>query len=192
MTRRSVLVVDDDFHVLEVLEMRLTALGYDVTAIADAEEALRVLSRRGFDVALVDLRMAPIDGIAFIRAAHEKQSRLPILIMTAHGTIDNAVQAIKEGAFDFITKPFVPEELSGKLRRALAARRWARDRDLLRDVGDALTSSTVVEHILEVVAARTLEATETERAIVFLRQDGRIVPFATAGASPVPIETPAA
>jgi signal transduction histidine kinase len=192
MTRRSVLVVDDDPHVLEVLEMRLAALGYDVTATLEAEEALRILSRRGFDVALVDLRMAPIDGIAFIRAAHDRQSRLPILIMTAHGTIDNAVQAIKEGAFDFITKPFVPEELSGKLRRALSSRRWARDRDLLRDVGDALASSSVVEHVLEVVASRTLEATETERAIVFLRQEDRIVACSVAGALPVPIEAPAA
>src|SRR5206468_8844858 len=113
MTRRSALVVDDDAHVLEVLEMRLDALGFDVTATADTQEALRTLSCRGFDVALFDLRMAPMDGIALTRAAHEKQARLPILIMTAHGTIDNAVQAIKEGAFDFITKPFVPEELSG-------------------------------------------------------------------------------
>src|SRR5437870_2548053 len=156
MTHRSVLVVDDDPHVLEVLEMRLAALGYDVTATQDAEEALRILSRRGFDVALVDLRMAPIDGIALTRAAHEKQSRLPILIMTAHGTIDNAVQAIREGAFDFITKPFVAEELSGKLARALLARRWARDRDLLRSLGDTLASSNVLEHVLQQVAERTL------------------------------------
>src|SRR2546427_704484 len=78
------------------------------------------------------------------------------------------------------------------LEMRLAARRWARDRDLLRSVGDELASSSVVEHVLEVVAARTLEATETERAIVFLRQEGRIVPCAIAGASPVPIEEIAA
>ena len=77
MTRRSALVVDDDAHVLEVLEMRLEALGFDVTASADPQAAIQILSRRGFDVALFDLRMAPIDGIALTRAAHEKQSRLP-------------------------------------------------------------------------------------------------------------------
>jgi signal transduction histidine kinase len=187
MTSRSVLVVDDDAHVLEVLEMRLGAMGYDVTATRDPQDALRILGRRGFDVALVDLRMTPIDGIALTRAAHEKQSRLPVLIMTAHGTIDNAVQAIKEGAFDFITKPFVAEELSGKLARALLARRWARDRDLLRSLGDTLASSNVLEHVLQRVAERTLEATETERAVVFLRDDGRLVPRAIAGASPHPV-----
>jgi len=99
----SVLVVDDDPHILEVLEMRLAAMGLDVTATRDPVDALCILGERGFDVALFDLRMEPLDGIALTRAAHEKQSRLPVLIMTAHGTIDNAVQAIKEGAFARIT-----------------------------------------------------------------------------------------
>jgi signal transduction histidine kinase len=184
MNRRSVLVVDDDADVLEVLEMRLGAMGYDVTATHDPQDAVGILGRRGFDVALFDLRMAPLDGIALTRAAHEKQSRLPVLIMTAHGTIDNAVQAIKEGAFDFLTKPFVAEELRGKLARALLGRRWARDRDLLRSLGSTLASSNVLEHVLNRVAERTLEATETERAVIFLREDGRLVPRAVAGASP--------
>jgi signal transduction histidine kinase len=188
MTRRTVLLVDDDAHVLEVLEMRLDAMGFDVTATQHPEEALRMLGRRGFDVALFDLRMTPLDGIALTRAAHEKQSRLPVLIMTAHGTIDNAVQAIKEGAFDFLTKPFVSEELAAKLRRALLARRWTRDRELLRAVGEALSSAGVVEHVLEVIAERTLEATETERAVVFLRTDAGVVPRARAGASATPLD----
>ncbi|HYR95324.1 MAG TPA: ATP-binding protein [Candidatus Binatus sp.] len=183
----SVLVVDDDRHILEVLEMRLAAMGLDVTATRDPVDALCILGERGFDVALFDLRMEPLDGIALTRAAHEKQSRLPVLIMTAHGTIDNAVQAIKEGAFDFITKPFVSEELSGKLARALSERRWARDRDLLRGVGETLASSGVVEHVLQVVAERTMEATETERAVVFLRGGGALRPRASAGASPAPL-----
>ncbi|HJQ82603.1 MAG TPA: response regulator, partial [Candidatus Binatia bacterium] len=187
MERRTALVVDDDAHVLEVLEMRLEAMGFDVTATQEAQEALRLLSRRGFDVALFDLRMTPMDGIALTRAAHERQSRLPVLIMTAHGTIDNAVQAIKQGAFDFITKPFVLEELSNKLGRALLARRWARDRDLLRGVGETLASSGTVDQVLEVVAQRTLEATETERAVVFLRDENGVVSRAVAGASPAPV-----
>jgi DNA-binding NtrC family response regulator len=106
-----------------------------------------------------------------MRAAHEHQARLPVIIMTAHASIENAVHAIKEGAFDFITKPFLPEELSTKLGRALLERRWARDRELLRTIGEALASSGVVEHVLDVIADRTLEATETERAVVFLRAE---------------------
>jgi signal transduction histidine kinase len=192
MTTRNALVVDDDVHILEVLEMRLAAMGFAVTATPNPEEAIRIVGERAFDVALFDLRMEPLDGIALTRAAHEKQSRLPVVIMTAHGTIDNAVQAIKEGAFDFITKPFVAEELSGKLSRALLERRWARDRDLLRSLGEALASSGVVEHILDVVAECTMEATETERAVVFLREEAGIVARAVAGASPFPLEEPVA
>jgi signal transduction histidine kinase len=188
MKRRNVLVVDDDAHILEVLEMRLAAMGLAVTATTDPTEALRILGERGFDAALFDLRMDPLDGIALTRAAHEKQSRLPVLIMTAHGTVENAVQAIKEGAFDFITKPFVTEELAGKLARALTERRWARDRDLLRALGDTLASSGVVDRVLEVVAERTMEATETERAVVFLRTGTAVAPRASAGASAAALE----
>src|SRR5439155_550446 len=84
---RSVLVVDDDAHILEVLEMRLTSMGFAVTATVDAEAALAALGTRGFDAALFDLRMDPIDGIALTRAAHARQPRLPVLIMTAHGSV---------------------------------------------------------------------------------------------------------
>src|SRR5256886_66964 len=167
--------------------MRLAAMGFAVTATQDPEEALAALGARGFDVALVDLRMEPMDGIALTRAAHARQARLPVLIMTAHGTIENAVQAIKEGAFDFLTKPFVTEELRGKLARALSERRWARDRTRLRTVGDTLISAAI-DRVLDVVAQGTMEATETERAVVFLREDGRLVPKATAGASATPLD----
>src|SRR5205807_1378465 len=143
---------------------------YAVTATVDAEAALAALGTRGFDAALFDLRMDPIDGIALTRAAHARQPRLPVLIMTAHGTIENAVEAIKEGAFDFLTKPFVTEELRGKLARAMADRRWARDRNLLRTVGETLASAASMERVLSAVAEGTMEATETERTVVFLRE----------------------
>jgi signal transduction histidine kinase len=184
MRPNRILVVDDDPDILELLEMRLGALGYDVTAVAEPLRALELLEENPFDLGLVDLRMAPLDGIAFTRGAHERQSRLPVLIMTAHGTIENAVHAIKEGAFDFITKPFVSEELARKLERALLERRWARDRDLLRSLGETLASSGDVDRLLEAVVARTIEATETERAVLFLRAPGGLVPRAAAGASP--------
>ena len=185
---RSVLVVDDDAHILEVLEMRLTSMGFAVTATVDAEAALAALGTRGFDAALFDLRMDPIDGIALTRAAHARQPRLPVLIMTAHGTIENAVEAIKEGAFDFLTKPFVTEELRGKLARAVADRRWARDRNLLRTVGETLASAASMDRVLSAVAEGTMEATETERTVVFLRESDRLVPKASAGTSSTPLD----
>src|SRR5262249_30271747 len=187
MKGTRLLVVDDDPGILEVLGMRLEAMGFDVTPCATPADAERALHDGAFDVALFDLRMEPMDGIALMRAAHQIQARLPVLIMTAHGTVDSAVQAIKEGAFDFLTKPFVAEELRGKIKRALAERRWARDRTLLRRVGETLASSGRIDHILDLVARATLEATETERTVVFLREKGTLDARASAGQSATPM-----
>ena len=177
-----VLVVDDDPDILAVLEIRLQAMGLDVSLATNDREALTLLEDRGFDVALFDLRMEPTDGLRLMDAAHERQPRLPVLIMTGHGTIDNAVDALRQGAFDYLTKPFEPEELRGKVGRALSQRRWTRDRTLLTAVGEALGSSGTIERILDAIARATVEATEAEGAVVFLLEGGRLVPMARAGA----------
>jgi signal transduction histidine kinase len=182
------LVVDDDPAILEVLEMRLQAMGLDVALATNYREAVTLLEDRGFDVALFDLRMEPVNGLKLMEAAHERQPRLPVLIMTAHGTIDNAVEALRQGAFDYLTKPFVPEELRGKVGRALSARRWARDRTLLKSVGEALGSSGTMERVLDAIAQATVEATEAQRAVVFLLEDSRLVPMASAGTAPGSID----
>src|SRR6266446_5627889 len=135
--KRRVLIVDDDAAILEVLEMRLAAMGFDVTATPEANKAMEFAATHRFDVALLDLRMSPLDGIQLMEALHQRQPRLPVLIMTAHGTIETAVEAVQRGAFDYLTKPFVRDELRAKIGRALAARpcwRWARARRRSRPV----------------------------------------------------------
>src|SRR5688572_32747701 len=183
MTRR-VLVVDDDAAILEVLEMRLTAMGFDVTATGDPHAAQRHLDAGRYDVALVDLRMEPMDGIRLMESLHSRQPRLPVLIMTAHGTIETAVDAVQRGAFDYLTKPFVRDELRAKIGRALATRRWARDRERLLSVGQTLASSGIMERVLDAVAQAAVETTEAERCVVFQLQQGRLVPMASAGTPP--------
>jgi len=183
VTNGRALVVDDDPSILEVLEMRLQSMGLDVTLARSYRDAISLLDGRGFDVALFDLRLEPLTGLQLMEAAHQRQPRLPVLIMTAHGTIDNAVEALREGAFDYLTKPFVPEELRGKVSRALSQRRWTRDRTLLRAVGEALGSSGTMERVLDTVAHSTVEATEAERAVVFLLEEGRLVPMGSAGSA---------
>jgi signal transduction histidine kinase len=188
MIRHRLLAVDDDAAILEVLSMRLDAMGFDVTATRDPTTALDALSRIPFDVALFDLRMEAMDGIALTRAALELQARLPILIMTAHGSIETAVTAIKEGAFDYVTKPFDAAELRRKLNRAIAERRWTRDRALLRRLGETLASSSTMDRTLRAVARATLEATESEYAHVFLVDKGEPTLRASVsiGDSPLP------
>jgi signal transduction histidine kinase len=182
--KRQVLIVDDDAAILEVLEMRLATMGFDVTATGDGARALEVAASTRFDLALLDLRMEPMDGIQLMEALHARQARLPVLIMTAHGTIETAVEAVQRGAFDYLTKPFVRDELRAKIRRALAARRWARDRERLLSVGETLASSGVMERILDAVAQAAVETTEAERSVVFQLTNNRLIPMASAGTPP--------
>jgi signal transduction histidine kinase len=182
--KRKILVVDDDATIMEVLEMRLVAMGFDVTATGDPSVAVAVADTTRFDVALLDLRMEPTDGIALMEALHARQPRLPVLIMTAHGTIETAVNAVQRGAFDYLTKPFVHDELRNKIARALTSRRWARDRERLLAVGQTLASSGIMARVLETVAQGAVETTEAERCVVFQQEHGQLVPMASAGSTP--------
>ena len=182
--KRKMLVVDDDGAILEVLEMRLAAMGFDVTGTRDPHAAIAAAEQGRFDLALLDLRMEPMDGIRLMEQVHLHQPRLPILIMTAHGTIETAVEAVQRGAFDYLTKPFVRDELRAKIGRALAARRWARDRERLLFVGQTLASSGVMARVLDAVAQAAVETVDAERSVVFQLTDGRLVPTASAGTPP--------
>src|SRR5437879_2026157 len=182
--KRKILVIDDDAAIVEVLEMRLTAMGFDVTATASAQAAVLAVDETRFDLALIDLRMEPTDGIALMEAVHTRQPRLPVLIMTAHGTIETAVDAVQRGAFDYLTKPFLRDELRAKIARALASRRWARDRERLLTVGQTLASSGIMARVLDAVAQGAVETTEADRCVVFQLEHGRLVPMASAGSPP--------
>ncbi len=181
--KRRVLVIDDDPAILEVLEMRLGAMGFEVTTL-DPASAMAAAYGPRFDLALVDLRMEPLDGMMVMEHLHARQPRLPVLIMTAHGTIETAVEAVRRGAFDYLTKPFMRDELRAKIARALSARRWARDRERLLAVGQTLASSGVMGRILDAVAQAAVETTEAERSVVFQLTGGRLVPMASAGTPP--------
>ncbi|MGH7896029.1 MAG: response regulator, partial [Candidatus Binatia bacterium] len=181
MIPRRVLVVDDDRHILEVLAMRLESMGFSVCMSSMSQEVPKLLAETSFDLALFDLRMAPLDGLELLRVARTLQPHLPILIMTAHGSIEGAVEAIHNGAFDYLTKPFVREELQSKVTRALAERRWTRDRELLTKLGASLASGDSVEGVLRVVVEATIDATETQRAAVFLEDGGTLTLRASAG-----------
>jgi signal transduction histidine kinase len=119
-----------------------------------------------------------------MEAVHARQWRLPVLIMTAHATIETAVEAVQRGAFDYLTKPFVRDELRAKMSRALETRRWARDRERLLAVGQTLASSGIMGRTLDAVAQAAVETTEAELSVVFQLEEGRFVPMASAGAAP--------
>jgi len=122
---RQILVVDDEPNLRRVLGAQLSRDGYEVHAVADGEEALRILQEQYIDVVITDLRMPRLDGLELLRRALALEPELPVVIITAHGTVDNAVEALKSGAFDYITKPFDQNEVRNVVKKALRTRALA-------------------------------------------------------------------
>jgi two-component system response regulator AtoC len=121
-----VLVVDDEPNLRKVLGALLTQAGHEIVTEADGESGLaRVKSspRGTFDVVITDLRMPGMDGMQLMRAILDEDPSLPVIILTAHGTVDTAVEAVKGGAFDFIEKPFDRDQIDKILAKAIATRR---------------------------------------------------------------------
>ena len=117
--RGPVLLVDDDKDLLQLIAMRLTAAGYAVTAVESGEAALAALAVSRPQVVVTDLRMQGMDGMALFDAIHRDSPSLPVLILTAHGTIPEAVTATRRGVFSFLTKPFEPKVLLDTVAEAM-------------------------------------------------------------------------
>ncbi len=127
MEQERILVVDDDEGLLHLLKMRLTAMGFLVTACTDGEAALTAARRQVFDLAVTDLRLKGRDGLELTEELLLIHPSLPVLIATAHGTIPNAVEAIQRGAFGYLTKPFDEKEFQAHIEKALAQQRMTRE-----------------------------------------------------------------
>src|SRR5881227_614271 len=119
MTRKSILVVDDEKPQRDILQEILTTAGYDVTSAASGEAALKFAKERSFDLALTDLKMTGIDGIELLQQLLALDSSIIVIVLTAHGTIDSAKDALRRGAFDYLQKPFDRDVLLGTIKRAL-------------------------------------------------------------------------
>ncbi len=127
MVQERILVVDDDEDLLQLLTMRLSALGFNVTTCTTGKEALAVAKREVFDLALTDLRLPDRDGLSVLEELRLIHPHLPVLLLTAHGSIPNAVEAMQKGAFGYLTKPFDDKALEATLEKALAQQRMGRE-----------------------------------------------------------------
>ena len=116
----TALVVDDEANLRKVLSAMLRRDGFDVLTASDGAEALGLLSKQSVDVVLSDIRMPNLDGMSLLKRTMVEYPDIPVVILTAHGSVDNAVEAIKIGAFDYLTKPFDKDELQLVLRKATA------------------------------------------------------------------------
>ncbi len=119
MENATILVVEDDRPLQDALVSTLTTAGYRVLAAADGGEALRVLGDTAVDLVVSDVQMQPMDGRELLRRMQQRQPAPPVLLMTAYGTIEQAVAAMREGAVDYLVKPFEADELERRVERYL-------------------------------------------------------------------------
>jgi nitrogen regulation protein NR(I) len=116
-----VLIVDDELNIRRVLAAMLAREGYEVTTASDGEQALAVLQKAPVHVVVTDLVMPRLGGLELLQRVSAEFPDVPVIVITAHGTVDSAVQALKAGAFDYITKPFEQEELKKVIAKATRA-----------------------------------------------------------------------
>lgn len=144
----TILVLDDDASMLRACERLLCLEGFEVITSSEPEQAIELIDAHSVDAALIDVRMPSVDGLALLRVLQTKRPDVVVLLMTAYADIDTAVQAVKGGAFDFLTKPFEnADEAVARLHKAVEQRRLiAKTRWLERQVGERYRFSNIIGH----------------------------------------------
>ena len=142
----NLLLVDDDKSLLRLLTIRLEGEGYNVTAVEDGQSALRKLQNDNYDVVLSDLRMPGLDGLSLFEEIMGIRKDIPVILMTAHGTIADAVAATQRGVFGFLPKPVDHDELRALLQKALSQSQAAQPGDWAKNI---ITRSPEMLNVLD-------------------------------------------
>ncbi len=130
--KRSILIVDDESVVRESLTHWFTEEGYEVEGSESAADALNRLASREYDLVIADIRMPGMDGLELLEKIRQEQLDTEVIVMTGYASVETAVRALKAGAFDYITKPFDPDELSSIVRNAMDKNKLKRENRMLR------------------------------------------------------------
>lgn len=158
MNGNKILVVDDDKNIRMLLSQCLEEAGYQVISAVDGEHALKKTEEDQFDLVMLDMKLPGMDGLQVLRRLRSLKPSQLVVIITAHGTIETAVEAMKLGAADYLQKPFTPEEIRAIVQHNLAK----------KTAFEAERGESFEECIAE--ARRLLEERQTDRAIPFLRK----------------------
>jgi DNA-binding NtrC family response regulator len=143
----QILIVEDEPKMLRLLELNLAEEGYKVRAAADAEAGLKLFREHRIDVVLTDLKLPGMSGLEFLEAVKRADSRIPVIVMTAYGTVETAVEAMKAGASDYILKPFSLEEIKLIVSKELDVRRLREEnRSLREELGHRYEFKNIIGH----------------------------------------------
>ena len=129
----KILIVDDEIDMLELLELIITdRTDYEVTTTNNPLEVPALLQKNSYDLVITDLRMPDVDGIELIEMVKQVDDQIPFIIITAYGTIESAVEAMRKGAFDYITKPFRQEQILLTIEKVMKWRRLQKENIALK------------------------------------------------------------
>ena len=141
----TVLIVDDEKNYLVILEALLAPEGYEILTASDGREALRLIHQSDLDLVITDVKMPGMSGMELLEACKEAKPEVPVIVMTAYGSIEMAVEAMKKHAFDYITKPFQNEQLKLTVRKALENYRLIQEnKRLSRALSERFTYGNIV------------------------------------------------
>ncbi|MFC1843686.1 sigma-54-dependent transcriptional regulator [Thermodesulfobacteriota bacterium] len=159
MEQTKILVVDDDRNLLDLIHMRLEASGYDVVAVDHENKAKEVAAKEVFEVAVIDLQLVKQDGLSLMEELHLIHPDLSVIILTAHGSIESAVEAMKRGAFNYLTKPFESRDLILQIERAREKNKLTGEINRLKELleerfnfANIIAKSERMRHVLDQVA----------------------------------------
>ncbi|MBI3804343.1 MAG: sigma-54-dependent Fis family transcriptional regulator [Nitrospirae bacterium] len=158
MSRHQVLIIDDEKVQAAILQEILTSEGIGVTALSDSAKALELVKEVDFDLVVTDLRMPRIGGLELLRSMKTLKPSLTVIVMTAYGTIETAVQAMREGAYDYVTKPFSKDEFVMTVKRAFKSIEMENENRYLKgelglkyQAGNILGKSQAMQNVLRMV-----------------------------------------
>jgi len=164
----NILVVDDDRNLLELMKIRLESADYAVDTALDEENAIKYVHTNVYDIAIVDLQLAETDGITLMEKLHMVNPEMPVIILTAYGTIESAVEAMRKGAYSYLTKPFDARELLLQIEKALEKRKLTAEISRLKDIlTDKYDFSNIIARSgkMQEVLEQVLRISKTESTV---------------------------
>ncbi len=175
MAAAKVLVVDDDRNLVELMRQRLETAGYEVIPAFDESEAAAKAHEEAFDLSIVDLQLGRGDGISLMEDLHRRMPHMPVIILTAHGSIEGAVEAMKKGAYSYLTKPFDSQDFLFQIERAIENSRLSSEVERLKGLlqeryspANFVARSEKMRSVLEAVS----RIAATESTVLLLGESG--------------------
>lgn len=168
LNRENILIVDDDVHILELIQRHLKTLNYHTYKAISVKEAIAILQDKSIDLLITDLKMPGVDGLELVKYVTEHFPSIPKLVVTGYPSVDGALDALKSGAMEYVTKPFTKEELKNAVVKALLEKPKRRQVDAFKTkdktaYGDLIGQSKAIQKVTAVI-----ERVKNNKATVFI------------------------